>query len=86
MRKTWSVSSAAHSSRGRGDRMESDAYDPIGELMELDMWFGWSRRITTLQLMLTPPKRRIWPYIVLPLCGLLGLAAIGVASYLLFIY
>ncbi len=66
--------------------MENDAYDPIGELMELDMWFGWSRRIMTLQLMLSPPKRRIWPYIVFPFGGLVGLAAFFVAAYLLFIY
>lgn len=63
--------------------MKSDAYDPIGELMELDMWFGWSRRIKTLQLMLSPPKRRIWPYIVFPLGGLVGIAAICAAAYLL---
>ena len=58
----------------------------MGDLRELDMWFGWSRRIMTLRIMLSPPKRRIWPYIVLPLCGLLGLSAICVASYLLFIH
>ena len=60
--------------------------DPMAALMELDQWYGWSRRIEILRELVEP--RRTFPWLVIFVFFLImvGMGLLGVSAYLLFFY
>ncbi|MEA3558089.1 MAG: hypothetical protein U9R75_02445 [Candidatus Thermoplasmatota archaeon] len=58
--------------------------DPLNELMDLDQYYGWTRRIGVLKSIFTPRKRSKWRYFPLIIFLALFFASLGILSYLLF--
>lgn len=60
--------------------------DPITELMDVDRFYGWTRRIGLLKGILQPRKRSKLPYILIITFSSLLLGCIGAIVYLQFFY
>lgn len=60
--------------------------DAIVSLMELDEWFGWSRRIDTMRKVFEPPSTSTWIYLLIVWLLLLGIGLTAFAVYIIFFY
>ncbi|MFO8051534.1 MAG: hypothetical protein R6V01_07545 [Thermoplasmatota archaeon] len=63
--------------------LETVGDDPLGELMDVDQFYGWSRRIAVLESIFRPRKRSKVIYLPLMIFLLLFLGCAGVLVYLL---
>ena len=57
--------------------------DPLNELMDVDQFYGWSRRIKTLKSIFEPKRRSGSRYIPFLIIFMLFLASLGILGYLL---
>jgi hypothetical protein len=58
--------------------------DPLNELMDMDQFYGWTRRIGVLKSIFEPRKKTKLRYIPLIIFFTLFLASLGILAYLLF--
>ena len=59
---------------------------PLTELMELDEFYCWTKRIAMLDSIFKPKKRSKVPYIIMGFAALIALGAIGAGIYLHYFY